>query len=947
MAAKVQEAENKRASKARIREGERGQWWPCATTDVELRELQNEGMISTHWSFTRDSDVPKPEAGEIVMTKAWVERGLSLPCSEFFLSVLNTYGLQPHNICPNSYLLLSNFVTLCEGHLGIRPDVKLWQFFFRVKKETKDKAMVNCGSMTFMLRPSRMYPPHDSHESVRYWNAGWFYEKNASVPDVHEGLPQFVNEPPEELASWSFVPSLAQTPILEKAARRISWLVHDGLTGARLTLSWFSRRIQPLRYNARLMCAYTGADDLLRVTRHDLPADSLKRRFKTLVKIPRGQQVPELIKDIYTNDKCPPLNTLAEESFRTILRVPVTGDTAEEAPEDDEEEEEQAPRKAAPRPTKRPRAKASGSEAGASGEASAKKPKTTKPPPLDSRKAERARLRMLSTAGQGTRPIIPGAPNPKVTATRTTSQEPITKYMKKSPAVGPSTPVPPSASHPTPQPSPPQADPSPPRAANTPPEVIPVSSEHAGGEDPKAKGPAQEDAEIQGQGEAEVTSSEKAGEGAGDMVVFPKNFGDPADTTSTPKAYATKFFNKLSEAEKWELEQDLLNAMLNNAWGKPDSRTSEIQDFKKNVGQFFDQLICKQKEQQALHYELHKNIALQRRVTLNQAENIRALKDENAELTKQLADAQGASSSLATASSELENLRSSYQDLETKLKEAELKREQAEKQLAEKNSEHIREKGELLLKKNADSETIKRQQKELNGLRKYMETAEHHWDLLNENILEPLGYPEQRRNLFPRDDLLQLAGDDCKDLISASRKICYNLSIKRSRTCNVRKLVGKMDILPELVTDLQASSARGAAAMALTMCLAHTPGLDLDEVTTGVPPDADVGALLDAVSGYDTRIARRIRHGEFYDKVVLPADEPLEAELQKELEAKARPTESGSQYTWTSSKDAPQEEPKTSTAASEEKESDDDVSSPAEGAKEQDPEGKTSPAKGE
>jgi hypothetical protein len=156
MAAKVQEAENKRASKARIREGERGQWWPCETTDVELRELQNEGMISTHWSFTRDSDVPKPEAGEIVMTKAWVERGLSLPCSEFFLSILNTYGLQPHNICPNSYLLLSNFVTLCEGHLGIRPDVKLWQFFFRVKKETKDKAMVNCGSMTFMLRPSRM-----------------------------------------------------------------------------------------------------------------------------------------------------------------------------------------------------------------------------------------------------------------------------------------------------------------------------------------------------------------------------------------------------------------------------------------------------------------------------------------------------------------------------------------------------------------------------------------------------------------------------------------------------------------------------------------------------------------------------------------------------------------------------------------------------------------------
>ncbi|KAK1678823.1 hypothetical protein QYE76_039671 [Lolium multiflorum] len=364
-----------------------------------------------------------------------------------------------------------------------------------------------------------------------------------------------------------------------------------------------------MRYNARLICAYTGADDQLRATRHDLPADSLKRRFKTLVKVGRGQPIPELIKDIYTNNQCPPLATLAEENLRTILRVPVSGDTAEEVPEDEEEEEEQAPRKAAPRPSAF-RAKAP-SYGRSSGEASAKKPKIIKPPPLDSRKAERERLKMLSTAGKRSRPIIPGAPTPTTAATRTTSQEPITKYMKKSPAVGPTTPAPPSASHTAPPPSPPQAEQSPP-PANTPPEIIP--------------------------------------------------------------------------------------------------------------------------EQQALHYELHKNIALQRRVTLGQAENIRTLKDKNAELNKQLADAQGASSSLATTSSELENLRSSYQELETKLKEAEQRKEQAEKQLAEKNSELIREKGEFLLKRNADSETIKRQQKELNGLRKYMETAEHHWDLLATNI---------------------------------------------------------------------------------------------------------------------------------------------------------------------------------------------------------------------
>jgi hypothetical protein len=186
--------------------------------------------------------------------------------------------------------------------------------------------------------------------------------------------------------------------------------------------------------------------------------------------------------------------------------------------------------------------------------------------------------------------------------------------------------------------------------------------------------------------------------------------------------------------------------------------------------------------------------------------------------------------------------------------------------------------------------------------------------------------------MFPRDDLIKLAGDDCRDLISACRKICHNLAIKDSRTCDVRGLIQRMDVLPELVIDLQASSAWGAAAMSLAMCLARTPDLDIDLGTTGVPPDADVNALLDAVSGYDTRIARRIRHKEFYDKVVLPADEHLKAELEKEREAEARPAESsdGSRFTWTSSKNAEKNKSKgadegTASPAKEAEESDDDV----------------------
>jgi hypothetical protein len=67
---------------------------------------------------------------------------------------------------------------------------------------------------------------------------------------------------------------------------------------------------------------------------------------------------------------------LAEEDFRNVLRLPTSTEGAEEDPEDDDEEEEQAPKKGASRTAKRPCAKVSGSEAGVSGEASAKNAKT-------------------------------------------------------------------------------------------------------------------------------------------------------------------------------------------------------------------------------------------------------------------------------------------------------------------------------------------------------------------------------------------------------------------------------------------------------------------------------------------------------------------------------------------------------------------------------------------
>ena len=64
-------------------------------------------------------------------------RGLGLPASSFFRSFLEFYGLQQHHLTPNTVVLLSTFVALCEGFLRVLPTLELWGEFFFSKLGTQ------------------------------------------------------------------------------------------------------------------------------------------------------------------------------------------------------------------------------------------------------------------------------------------------------------------------------------------------------------------------------------------------------------------------------------------------------------------------------------------------------------------------------------------------------------------------------------------------------------------------------------------------------------------------------------------------------------------------------------------------------------------------------------------------------------------------------------------
>ncbi|KAE8799745.1 hypothetical protein D1007_24836 [Hordeum vulgare] len=60
-----------------------------------------------------------PWDGEVVVLVEHFARGLGLLPSRFFASFFIHYGLPPHHLAPNTVLLLSPFVTLYEGFIGI------------------------------------------------------------------------------------------------------------------------------------------------------------------------------------------------------------------------------------------------------------------------------------------------------------------------------------------------------------------------------------------------------------------------------------------------------------------------------------------------------------------------------------------------------------------------------------------------------------------------------------------------------------------------------------------------------------------------------------------------------------------------------------------------------------------------------------------------------------
>ena len=218
---------------------------------------------------------PAPEEGERVVFRSHCLRGFGLPASGFLRSFLEFYNLQPHHLTPNAVMLLSAFVSLCEGFLGLLPTLELWGEFFQSKLGTVVAGVpAPCGAFIAMRRASENnpFPPIPLIQSVKVWQRSYFYVKNIAEQGDYINLPAYVAGPPAgRQPSWSFR-SRSLSPAGNAAISRLRVMIQsEGLRGADLVAAFVERRILPLQSRPHMMCQMSGRFDPSRLSTWEMP----------------------------------------------------------------------------------------------------------------------------------------------------------------------------------------------------------------------------------------------------------------------------------------------------------------------------------------------------------------------------------------------------------------------------------------------------------------------------------------------------------------------------------------------------------------------------------------------------------------------------------------------------------------------------------------------------
>ncbi|KAK1610557.1 hypothetical protein QYE76_034230 [Lolium multiflorum] len=273
------------------------EWERSKISNQDLNMLKRLGLMKKEDAirFPSEESYPNPPMEYRVSFVDHLIRGLSAPIHDFLRGLLFVYGIQLHQLTPNSILHISIFITLCECFLGVPPNWALWKRIFCLRRNGSHNATYNIGGVVICVRTDVDYFDVKFPDSVQGWRKRWLYIHEESANSVeHNIIPFDGNAKIQRRRSWDAEASEEEKKATEALMSRIHQLQNTRgkeLSGVQITAYFLRIRVQPLQARKNPLWTYAGENDANRLS-NDLSAKDLEKLIRRISRLNKKDPVP-------------------------------------------------------------------------------------------------------------------------------------------------------------------------------------------------------------------------------------------------------------------------------------------------------------------------------------------------------------------------------------------------------------------------------------------------------------------------------------------------------------------------------------------------------------------------------------------------------------------------------------------------------------------------------
>ncbi|KAK1641936.1 hypothetical protein QYE76_059741 [Lolium multiflorum] len=273
------------------------EWERSKISNQDVNTLKRLGLMKKEDAirFPSEESYPNPPMEYRVSFVDHLIRGLSAPIHDFLRGLLFVYGIQLHQLTPNSILHISIFITLCECFLGIPPNWALWKRIFCLRRNGSHNATYNIGGVVICVRTDVDYFDVKFPDSVQGWRKRWLYIHEESANSVEHNIVPFDGSAKiQRRRSWDAEASEEEKKATEALMSRIHQLQNTRgkeLSGVQITAYFLRIRVQPLQARKNPLWTYSGENNANRLS-SDLSAKDLEKLIRRISRLAKKDPIP-------------------------------------------------------------------------------------------------------------------------------------------------------------------------------------------------------------------------------------------------------------------------------------------------------------------------------------------------------------------------------------------------------------------------------------------------------------------------------------------------------------------------------------------------------------------------------------------------------------------------------------------------------------------------------